>query len=108
MAHPTTHAQGGAHGEHSHPGAKQYLVIAAILTIITALEVAVFYIPALASALLYILLVLSAGKFALVVMYYMHLKHDSRIFSGVFFAPMALAVGVVIALIILFKVIPLI
>ena len=108
MAHPTTHGQGGAHGEHSHPGVKQYVTIAAILTIITALEVAVFYIPALASALLYILLVLSAGKFALVVMYYMHLKHDSKIFSGVFFAPMSLAVGVVIAMVILFKVIPLI
>ncbi|HEX7049989.1 MAG TPA: cytochrome C oxidase subunit IV family protein [Longimicrobiales bacterium] len=94
------------HDVRAHPGAKQYLVIATILTILTAGEVAVFYVPALASVLVYILVTLSAAKFALVVMFYMHLKFDSRIFSGVFLAPLALAVGVVISLIILFRVLP--
>jgi len=39
-------------------------------------------------------------------MYYMHLKFDSRIFSGVFLAPFSLALVVVVALVLLFKLIP--
>lgn len=95
------------HSTHSHPGWKTYTMIAVILAIITAAEVAVFYIPALAAALVPILVTLSAGKFILVVMFYMHLKFDSRIFSGVFLAPLSLAMVVVIGLILLFKVLPL-
>jgi len=107
---PDTHGavdQGIEHGAHGHPGWKTYTLIAVILAIITAAEVAVFYIPALEAALVPILLVLSAGKFALVVMFYMHLKFDSRIFSGVFLAPFSLALVVIIGLILLFKVLPL-
>ncbi|NIT63094.1 MAG: hypothetical protein GWO39_04655, partial [Gammaproteobacteria bacterium] len=52
------------------------------------------------------LLVLSGAKFALVVMFYMHLRFDSPIFSGVFVAPLMLAVLVVVALIVLFHVLP--
>jgi cytochrome c oxidase subunit 4 len=95
------------HGAHGHPGWKTYTLVAVVLAIITAAEVAVFYIPALQPALVPILLALSAGKFALVVMFYMHLKFDSRIFSGVFLAPFSLALVVIIGLILLFKVLPL-
>ncbi|HEX6938326.1 MAG TPA: cytochrome C oxidase subunit IV family protein [Longimicrobiales bacterium] len=96
------------HEEHAHPGAKTYVLVAAILTIITAAEVAVFYVPALEAALAYILISLSAAKFCLVVMFYMHLRFDSKIFSGVFVAPLTLAILMVISLILLFKVLPLI
>ena len=91
---------------HGHPTAKTYVIIGVVLTIITAVEVAIFYIPALAGVLVPTLLLLSALKFALVVMFYMHLKCDSTLFSSVFFAPMVLAVFVIIALIIVFKVLP--
>src|SRR5438105_6609308 len=94
------------HDVHSHPGAGTYVLIGVILTVITAVEVAVFYIPALHAAIAPILLTLSAVKFALVVMFYMHLKFDSRLFSSVFFAPMMLAVLVIVGLILLFKVVP--
>mgnify|MGYP006173714405 CR=1 FL=1 len=93
-------------GEHDHPSYVSYAIIALILTVITALEVAIFYIPALAGVIVPLLLALSAGKFVLVVMFYMHLKMDSRIFTGVFVAPMALAIFLIVALIMLFKVIP--
>jgi cytochrome c oxidase subunit 4 len=93
------HAQAG---EHAHPGAKEYLGIAVVLTVITAIEVAVFYIPSLAFALVPILLVLSALKFVLVVMFYMHLKFDSRLFSWLFVAPMLLAICMILALMALF------
>lgn len=89
-----------------HPTWRTYVVIGTILTVITAAEVALFYIPALRGVLVPTLLVLSSTKFALVAMFYMHLRFDSRIFSGVFVVPLALAVLVVIALIILFHVVP--
>ena len=102
--HRTTDA---AHaGEHDHPSYWSYFWIGVILTAITGLEVWIFYIPALAGVIVPLLLALSAGKFVLVVMFYMHLKMDSRIFSGVFFAPMALAVFLVVSMVLLFKVIP--
>ena len=95
-----------AHGQHRHPGAGTYVAIGAILTAITAVEVAVYYITALHPVLVPVLLTLSAAKFILVIMFYMHLKFDSRLFSTVFIGPLLLAMTVVISLIILFKVLP--
>src|SRR5512135_2617573 len=83
------------HGVQHHPGWQTYVVIGLILTIITAVEVAVFYIPAMHPAMAPILLTLSATKFILVVMFYMHLKFDSRLFSTVFVGPLLLAVTAV-------------
>ena len=100
------HAAAEAHDDHQHAGYGLYLVIALVLTVITALEVAIFYIPALESVIVPLLLVLSAGKFVLVVMFYMHLKGDSPVFSWVFVAPMSLAIFVVAALIVLFRLLP--
>lgn len=106
------HVHGGitmGHGDdaaHSHPGWKFYVMIGVVLCIITGVEVAIVYIPQLASIMIPILLTLSAAKFIIVVLFYMHLKSDSVVFSRVFFAPMALATLVIIGMIILFKVIP--
>lgn len=100
------HGPGTAAHEQEHASIKTYVLIGLVLTIITAAEVAVFYIPALHPHIVPILMTMSAAKFALVVMFYMHLKFDSRIFSSVFIAPMILALGVVASLIILFKVLP--
>jgi cytochrome c oxidase subunit 4 len=94
----------GAQGGHASPGF--YWAIGGILTVITAVEVAIFYIPALASVVVPVLLVLSAAKFAIVVMFFMHLKFDSRVFSGVFLAGLVLAAFMTTALIILYKVLP--
>jgi cytochrome c oxidase subunit 4 len=77
-----------------------------ILTVITAVEVAIFYIPALAGVLVPVLLTLSAAKFVIVVLFYMHLRYDSPIFSRVFFGPMMLALVVVVGMVLLFKVAP--
>jgi cytochrome c oxidase subunit IV len=91
---------------HEHPGPRQYVIIGVVLSILTALEVAAYYIDALAPVLVPILLVLSAAKFILVVQFYMHLKFDSKVFTSVFLGPMALAVLVIISLIILYHVLP--
>jgi cytochrome c oxidase subunit 4 len=93
--------------EHAHPSSKQYVFIGVILCILTAAEVAVYFVESLAPILFHILVVLSTVKFILVVMYYMHLKFDSRLFSAVFLLPFSLALFMVLAMITLFKVLPL-
>ena len=45
---------------------------------------------------------LSAVKFTLVVLFYMHLRSDSRFFSFLFGAPLMLAAVVLVALLLLF------
>lgn len=103
-----TGGEGHAHGgeSHAHASVKTYVLIGLILTIITAVEVAIFYIPQLAPVLVPSLLVLTAGKFVLVVLFYMHLKFDHAIFSRVFYGPLFLAILIVISLILIFKVLP--
>ena len=83
-------------------GARTYVVVAAFLLAITVMEVWIFYVPALARVLVPILLVLSALKFALVAMFYMHLKFDHAWFSYVFIGPLIIAIGLAVALLWLF------
>ena len=90
----------GAHEAHASTGT--YLRIAAVLVIVTLIEVGVFYVPAFQALLVPILLVLSALKFALVVMFYMHLKFDNKFFAFLFGGPLLLAFAVVIGLLLLF------
>lgn len=85
--HPTEHASIGT-----------YLKVAAILCVVTALEFAVIYIRQLTPILTPLLITMSVGKFALVVMYFMHLRYDSRSLTFLFVAPLLLATGLAIAL----------
>jgi cytochrome c oxidase subunit IV len=90
--------------EHPHPTALRYIQIAVVLALITAGEVAVYYIEALASLLPILLIGLSALKFGLVAAFYMHLKFDSRLFTGFFVGGLLLAGSVVLAIMTLFGV----
>jgi len=76
---------------HHHPGPRTYVWIAVILSIITALEVAIYYIPSLSGLLVPFLLAFSAVKFVLVVGYFMHLKFDSPLFKRLFVTGLVLA-----------------
>ncbi len=89
--------------EHPHPGPAEYVRIAVVLAVITLVEVAIYYMEALSAVLVPILLVLSALKFALVALWFMHLKFDSRLFSAIFTVPLAGAAAVLIALLALFQ-----
>ena len=73
-----------AQREGAHPGPAEYVKIGLTLAVITAVEVAVYYIDALSDVLIPILIVLSALKFSLVVLWFMHLKFDNRLFSTLF------------------------
>jgi cytochrome c oxidase subunit 4 len=88
--------------EHAHPGAMTYVRIAVVLAILTSIEVAVYYIEALHDFLVYILVVLSAIKFATVVGYYMHLKFDNRLLTWVFLGGLLTAMSVILSLLALF------
>jgi len=78
-----------------HHGAtdRQYILIAVILAVMTALEVTLSYID-VGPIFLPALLILMAAKFLTVVSYFMHLKFDKRIFSFLFYTGLILAVFV--------------
>ena len=95
------HADAHAH----HPTAATYVKVGVILTAITAVEVAVYYIPSLVAMrglFITLLLVMSAVKFAIVVMLYMHLKYDHRLFRAFFVGPLIVAAGTMLGLMFLF------
>lgn len=86
---------------HEHPTWHVYAKIAAILTVLTALEVATYYVD-IGSLLVYVLLILSALKFGIVIGYYMHLKFDNRLYTFMFGFGLAAAVGILVSLLALF------
>ena len=106
----TSHAPAQEHA-HDHPTPGTYAKIGLVLFVLTALEVGLYELTygehagslghAIQPFFIAILLLLSAVKFALVAMYYMHLKNDSKLFSGVFVFPLIIAAVVIVAMIVL-------
>ena len=97
--------------EPDHPSTGMYVKIGVVLFVLTALEVGLYEFTygdhagvaghSLQPFFVPLLLLLSAAKFALVAMFYMHLKQDSRLFSGVFVFPLIIAIVIIVALIVL-------
>lgn len=87
---------------HDHPSDGQYVVVALVLAIITALEVAASYID-LGPFFLPALLAMMAVKFIVVVRVFMHLKFDNPIFSWIFFSGLLLALGVYVVALLTFR-----
>ena len=88
----------------NHPTAKAYIIIAAILALLTATEVGVFLIEGVNSAVMvFVLLALSFAKFILVVGYFMHIKFDDNRFGLMFFIPMGMMISIVVALLAVFE-----
>jgi cytochrome c oxidase subunit 4 len=111
MAHPThapltdaPHAAGAPDEHAHHPTPKTYLLVAALLTAITVLEVWAYYIPSLVASRIFIplLLIMSAVKFVTVVAFYMHLKYDHKLFRSLFVGPFLIAATTLIGLMFLF------
>jgi cytochrome c oxidase subunit 4 len=93
--------------EHAHPGAKTYVIVGVILAVITLTEVWAYTQEGLRPVLVPILLVLSALKFVLVVGFYMHLRFDHPLFTGVFGFGLAVGASVITAVMFLFGQYPL-
>jgi cytochrome c oxidase subunit IV len=79
--------------EHSHPGPREYVLIAVVLVILTAVEVATSYLEGnVNSNLLIVALgIMAAVKFFLVAAWYMHMKQDSQVFRRLFLTGLILA-----------------
>jgi cytochrome c oxidase subunit IV len=84
-------------GEHATVGT--YIRVALVLLGVTALEVGVIYVRPLAPIIVPLLLAMSAAKFALVALFFMHLRYEPRVLAFLFVGPLTLAAGLVVALI---------
>lgn len=95
------------HTERHGPTVRGYLTIGAILFVITIVEILASFLtspPINAAPWIQVttLLAFAVIKGALVVMFFMHLRFDSRWFSFFFTSGMILAVFMVIAFLVLF------
>ena len=88
------HAEGGAHG--GHPSDATYIKVALILSLVTAVEIALSYlkIGIMTNA---VLLVLAILKFSMVAMFFMHLRFDNPILRRLFVSGIILAAFVYFA-----------
>ncbi|HEX2049823.1 MAG TPA: cytochrome C oxidase subunit IV family protein [Actinomycetota bacterium] len=77
-----------------HPGPRQYVGIAVVLAVVTLAEVAIYYVEALADLLVPFLIAFAVVKFALVALWFMHLRFDSNVFKRLFVTGIVLALSV--------------
>jgi cytochrome c oxidase subunit 4 len=86
-------------GHREHASVATYIKVALVLTALTGIEVGAIYIRALTPILIPTLLVLSLAKFSLVVLFFMHLRYDTRTLSFIFVGPLLIALAVFLAVI---------
>lgn len=92
---------------HEHPSDRQYVKIAVILGVLTAIEVFTYFesVHRMSDAAMYALLtVLMILKFIYVVAWFMHLKFDSPIFKHIFVTGILLALGVYLVMLTAFRI----
>ncbi len=84
----------GAH-ERPHPGPAAYVKVAAVLAVVTLIEVGAYYVTQIPDGILAAsLLVMMVIKFALVGLWFMHLRFDSPLFRRFFVGGIILALGI--------------
>ncbi len=95
VAAPTVADGHDAHADdhrHKEPSDRQYIWIAVILAVLTALEILSTEIGPQGSLLVPMLLVLMFIKFWIVASFFMHLRFDNRLFSFLFYLGLGFAV----------------
>jgi cytochrome c oxidase subunit 4 len=85
-----------------HPGPRQYVMVAAVLAVATAMEVAWYYLSVPHALFVGLLLVLAVLKFALVALWFMHLRFDNKIFKRLFLMGLLLALSVYLIVLTIF------
>jgi cytochrome c oxidase subunit IV len=88
----------------AHPSPKEYVRIAIVLGVITVAEVSTYYIAPPRSVLIPVLFVFTIVKFSMVVLWFMHLKFDSRTYSRLFIMGLAFAITLYIVVLLIFGV----
>jgi cytochrome c oxidase subunit 4 len=82
--------------EHDHPTPALYWKIAVLLAVLTAVEVAIYYIDqelGLGAINALVLVVLALAKFVIVIGFYMHLRYERPLLSRFFGGGFVLAIG---------------
>jgi cytochrome c oxidase subunit IV len=74
-----------------HPSDGVYVRVAAILAVVTAVEVGLYYTDLSGIQLVSLLVGLAAIKFGMVVAYFMHLRFDARLLRRLFVTGVILA-----------------
>jgi cytochrome c oxidase subunit 4 len=85
------HGHGGhAGGAHEHkPNIREYMIIFVVLAVLTVLEVGVAKVPGVAKVMMSLALVgLALTKAAIVALFYMHLKHETKVLKYTVALPM--------------------
>ena len=103
-ATPFTHQPAVEAHHEVHIDWKTYRWVALILFVITVAEVWAYYVPGFSATRWFVpmILILGTVKFAIVVMFYMHLKYDAKLFRALFVGPLTIAICILIALMFLF------
>jgi cytochrome c oxidase subunit 4 len=87
---------------HEHPSDGKYIQIAIILGVITAAEVATYFVD-IGAALIPTLMIMMVVKFFFVAAWFMHLRFDSSMFTTFFVSGLVLATLVYILFLTLFE-----
>jgi cytochrome c oxidase subunit 4 len=104
MSRPVEHMEPAEAEELSHhPQPKQYVVVAVVLAVVTGLEVAIYYISALADLIVPFLIAFALVKFMLVALWFMHLRFDSRLFRRLFVTGIILALAIFAIVLVFFS-----
>lgn len=82
------------HEIHAHPGARTYVNVAVILAVFTAIEVGLSYLDIADPVKIVTMVVVAVIKFAMVAMFFMHLRFDNRLFTIAFVGGLILAMTV--------------
>lgn len=88
--------------EHPHPEPRTYVIIAVLLSIATAIEIALYYLDIPDGLMIGLLLFFAILKFSLVVLYFMHLKFDAILFRRLMMTGIILALSVYIIVLLTF------
>ena len=91
--HADEHADGEAHDGQHVPSDQHFIKIALILAVLTALETSTYWID-LGGFATPLLLILMTIKFFMIILVFMHLKYDSKLFGVMFYIGLGLAIFV--------------
>jgi caa(3)-type oxidase subunit IV len=85
---------------------REYVLVAAFLAVLTALEVSTYLMPKDTQhtpIFAVVLCIMMAVKFVTVTLFFMHLKFDKRVLTVVFYSALVLAVCVYLAVLSAFR-----
>jgi len=82
-----------AYIEKEHPQVSNtvYLIVGGFLIVLTAMEITVSYIHALRPVMVPLLIVLALAKFALIALFFMHLRYEKWALNTMFGFPLMVA-----------------